>query len=186
MWCELKCLFLIIYLFYLREWFNELERSHRKKQKPHLRNALFRCFLGPTIVNGLICLIYIVIKWVGYTTFTLQWSCLYQWIKLIPFPEPWFQLYWPSCWFSSKRTQLPSSRLVPPMSCHWRTRSIELPAPLEGIWWIGLFPMPTERQTMVGSVWDGCLSPSLLSHFWNRVLELINSLFHTSIPTRFS
>ncbi|XP_017091987.2 ATP-binding cassette sub-family C member 4 [Drosophila bipectinata] len=45
-----------------KEWFNELERSHRKKQKPRLRNALFRCFLGPTIVNGLICLIYIVIK----------------------------------------------------------------------------------------------------------------------------
>ncbi|KAH8278513.1 hypothetical protein KR018_004323 [Drosophila ironensis] len=45
-----------------QQWFNELERSHRKKQKPRLRNALFRCFLGPTIVNGLICVIYIVIK----------------------------------------------------------------------------------------------------------------------------
>ncbi|XP_043656868.1 ATP-binding cassette sub-family C member 4 [Drosophila teissieri] len=44
------------------QWFKELERSHRKKQKPRLRNALFRCFLGPTIINGLICLIYIVIK----------------------------------------------------------------------------------------------------------------------------
>ncbi|KAH8336344.1 hypothetical protein KR059_002930 [Drosophila kikkawai] len=44
------------------QWFKELERSHRKKNKPHLRNALFRCFLGPTIVNGLICLIYIIIK----------------------------------------------------------------------------------------------------------------------------
>ncbi|XP_016960247.1 ATP-binding cassette sub-family C member 4 [Drosophila biarmipes] len=44
------------------QWFKELERSHRKKKKPHLRNALFRCFLWPTIINGLICLIYIVIK----------------------------------------------------------------------------------------------------------------------------
>ncbi|KAH8383276.1 hypothetical protein KR009_007659 [Drosophila setifemur] len=44
------------------QWAKELQKSQRKKQKPHLRNALFRCFLGPTIVNGLICLIYIVIK----------------------------------------------------------------------------------------------------------------------------
>ncbi|XP_068157078.1 ATP-binding cassette sub-family C member 4 [Drosophila tropicalis] len=44
------------------EWFKELERSHRKKNKPKLRNALFRCFLGPTIVNGIISLTYIIIK----------------------------------------------------------------------------------------------------------------------------
>ncbi|EDW33917.1 GL21974 [Drosophila persimilis] len=44
------------------EWYKEVERAHRKSNKPRLRNALFRCFLGPTIVNGLICLIYIVIK----------------------------------------------------------------------------------------------------------------------------
>ncbi|XP_017085489.2 ATP-binding cassette sub-family C member 4 [Drosophila eugracilis] len=44
------------------EWFKELERSRRKKKKAQLRNALFRCFLLETIISGLICLIYIVIK----------------------------------------------------------------------------------------------------------------------------
>ncbi|EDW66850.1 ATP-binding cassette sub-family C member 4 [Drosophila virilis] len=44
------------------EWYKELEHAHRKSKKPRLRNALFRCFLGPTIVNGIICLVYIVIK----------------------------------------------------------------------------------------------------------------------------
>lgn len=44
------------------EWYKELGRAHRKSRKPRLRNALFRCFLGPTIVNGLICLLYIIMK----------------------------------------------------------------------------------------------------------------------------
>ncbi|XP_060647521.1 ATP-binding cassette sub-family C member 4 [Drosophila nasuta] len=44
------------------EWFKELERSHRKSHKPRLRNALFRCFLWPTIVNGIMSFVYIVIK----------------------------------------------------------------------------------------------------------------------------
>ncbi|XP_030376299.1 multidrug resistance-associated protein 4 [Scaptodrosophila lebanonensis] len=44
------------------KWYQELENARRKSRKPRLRNALFNCFLGPTIVNGLICLIYIVLK----------------------------------------------------------------------------------------------------------------------------
>ncbi|XP_034486075.1 multidrug resistance-associated protein 4-like [Drosophila innubila] len=44
------------------EWYKELERSHRKSRKPRLRNALFRCFLWPTIINGIMCFVYIVIK----------------------------------------------------------------------------------------------------------------------------
>ncbi|KAL7728495.1 hypothetical protein ACLKA6_012510 [Drosophila palustris] len=44
------------------EWYKELERSDRKSRKPRLRNALFRCFLWPTIVNGIMCFVYIVIK----------------------------------------------------------------------------------------------------------------------------
>lgn len=54
---------LSIYLYLSRsEWFDEVERAKLKSRKPRLRNALFRCFLGPTIVNGIISLIYIVIK----------------------------------------------------------------------------------------------------------------------------
>ncbi|KAH8311038.1 hypothetical protein KR044_004010 [Drosophila immigrans] len=44
------------------EWFKELEQSRRKSRKPRLRNALFRCFLWPTIINGIMCFVYIVIK----------------------------------------------------------------------------------------------------------------------------
>ncbi|EDV90434.1 GH23376 [Drosophila grimshawi] len=44
------------------EWYKELEHAHRKSHKPRLRNALFRCFKGPTIINGIICFVYIVIK----------------------------------------------------------------------------------------------------------------------------
>ncbi|XP_017848989.2 multidrug resistance-associated protein 4 [Drosophila busckii] len=44
------------------EWQNEVIRANHKSKKPRLRNALFRCFLGPTIVNGIISIIYILIK----------------------------------------------------------------------------------------------------------------------------
>lgn len=50
-------------ILFSSQWYKELQRAHRKSRKPRLRNALFRCFLGPTVVNGIISVIYIVIKY---------------------------------------------------------------------------------------------------------------------------
>ncbi|XP_017485264.1 PREDICTED: multidrug resistance-associated protein 4-like [Rhagoletis zephyria] len=42
-------------------WYNEVERAHRKGRKPLLRNAILRTFWLPAVVDGIISLIYIII-----------------------------------------------------------------------------------------------------------------------------
>ncbi|XP_036327746.1 multidrug resistance-associated protein 4-like isoform X1 [Rhagoletis pomonella] len=44
------------------KWYSEVERAHRKGRRPLLRNAILRTFWLPAIVDGIISLIYIIIK----------------------------------------------------------------------------------------------------------------------------
>ncbi|XP_004519652.1 multidrug resistance-associated protein 4 [Ceratitis capitata] len=44
------------------KWYAEVERAHRKGRKPLLRNAILRTFWIPAVLDGIISLIYIVIK----------------------------------------------------------------------------------------------------------------------------
>ncbi|XP_037945079.1 multidrug resistance-associated protein 4 [Teleopsis dalmanni] len=45
-----------------KQWYNEVERARRKTKQPLLRNAILRTFWPSAIVDGLISLIYIIIK----------------------------------------------------------------------------------------------------------------------------
>ncbi|XP_036325235.1 multidrug resistance-associated protein 4-like [Rhagoletis pomonella] len=44
------------------KWYSEVERAHRKGRRPLLRNAILRTFWLPAVVDGIISLIYIIIK----------------------------------------------------------------------------------------------------------------------------
>ncbi|KAL7728494.1 hypothetical protein ACLKA6_012509 [Drosophila palustris] len=58
------------------EWHKELERSLRNSREPSLRNALFRCFLWPTIANGIMCFVVIVIS-LGMILFGSTLACCF-------------------------------------------------------------------------------------------------------------
>ncbi|XP_037896202.1 multidrug resistance-associated protein 4 [Glossina fuscipes] len=45
-----------------RNWFKEIEVSRYNNREPHLRNAILRTFYRSAIVDGIICLVYIVLK----------------------------------------------------------------------------------------------------------------------------
>ncbi|KAL9871215.1 uncharacterized protein ACN2A1_014920 [Glossina fuscipes fuscipes] len=51
-----------LFSFFCRNWFKEIEVSRYNNREPHLQNAILRTFYRSAIVDGIICLVYIVLK----------------------------------------------------------------------------------------------------------------------------